>query len=263
MAVITLLTDFGLKDIYVGVMKGVILNINPEAKIIDLTHDISPQDIKEAVFLLGTAYQFFPKGTIHVIVVDPGVGSERRAILGVTKNYFFIAPDNGVLELIYQKEDIKVYHLNRPQYYLPQISSTFHGRDVFAPIAAHLSLGVSPETLGEEIFDYKRLDFPKPLKEKNSLKGEIIYIDHFGNLISNIRKEIFETFVRGNSFLIRIKNILLDQIVSYYQAVKPGKILALWDSSGYLEIAQFLGRADEALNVSIGEKIEINIRERL
>ena len=257
MSVITLLTDFGLKDVYIGVMKGVILNINPEAKIVDITHEVRPQDIKEAAFLLKTAYQFFPKSTIHVIVVDPGVGSARRPILAVTEDYLFVAPDNGVLELVYQNEKTKVYHLNNPHYFLPKISTTFHGRDIFAPIAAYLSLGVKPETLGKEINDYVRIDWPKPIKEVDCLKGEIIYIDRFGNLISNISRKIFDKYIGNKSFSIHFKNITLKQISSHYLSVSLGEILALWDSSDYLEIAQSLGNAKESLKANIGEKIEI------
>ena len=183
MAVITLITDFGLEDTYVGIMKGVILNINPNVQIVDLTHKIRPQSIKQASFLLKSAYGFFPKGTIHVAVVDPGVGSERRPLLVKTPNFFFIAPDNGILELIYQTEPVQVFHLSNPKYFLPEISATFHARDVFAPIAGYLSLGKTCEELGIEVYDFQRLEWPLPKVENNSLKGEVIYIDHFGNCL--------------------------------------------------------------------------------
>ena len=262
MPIITLTTDFGLKDPFVGIMKGVILSICPQATVIDLTHNITPQDIKETTFVLASAYRFFPKGTIHIIVVDPGVGSQRLPLLVKTPNYFFIAPDNGVLELIYQKEKVKVYHLNRPEYFLPQVSATFHGRDIFAPVAAHLAKGVLPEALGEEIEDFIRLNWPWPEISGQMLKGEVIYIDRFGNLITNISKEDFKKFIKPFSqqpFRIHIKDITLDHISPYYLAERPGTILALWDSSDHLEIACCLGNAKERLGVGVGEGVVVEV----
>ncbi len=263
MSIITLTTDFGLKDPFVGIMKGVILSICPQVTLIDLTHNITPQNIKEATFVLAGAYRFFPKGTIHVIVVDPGVGSQRRPLLAETPNHFFIAPDNGVLELIYQKEKVKVYHLNRSEYFLPQISATFHGRDIFAPVAAHLAHGVSPNALGEEITDFVRLNWPYPESSGRRLRGEVVYIDRFGNLITNISKEDFAKFIKPfgqpASLRIHIKDITLDHISPFYLAERPGTILALWDSSDYLEIACCLGNAKERLGVGVGEIVVVEI----
>ena len=257
MSIITLITDFGLEDTYVGIMKGVILNINPHVQIVDLTHKIRPQSIKQASFLLKTAYSFFPKGTIHVAVVDPGVGSKRRPLLVKTPSYFFIAPDNGVLELIYQTEPVEVFHLNNPKYFLPKISFTFHGRDVFAPIAGYLSLGKRCEEMGKKIYDFQRLEWPLPKVKDYVLKGEVIYIDHFGNLISNISRQKFQEFVKNYGFSIKIKNVVLKTIASHYLAVPPKEILAIWGSSEHLEIAQSMGSAKETLKANIGEKIEI------
>ncbi len=257
MSIITLITDFGLEDAYVGIMKGVILNINPHVQLVDLTHKIRPQSVKEASFLLKSAYGFFPKGTIHVAVVDPGVGSERRPLLVKTPSFFFIAPDNGILELIYQTEPVQVFHLNNPKYFLPEISVTFHARDVFAPIAGYLSLGKTCEELGIEVYDYQRLEWPLPKVEGNFLKGEVIYIDHFGNLITNISKHQFQNFIGNKGFSVKIKNIVLKNIAPHYLAVLPGEILAIWGSSEYLEIAQSMGSAKHKLKANIGEKIEI------
>jgi len=260
MSIITLTTDFGLKDPFVGIMKGVILSINPKVTLVDLTHNITPQNVKEATFALHSAYRFFPKGTIHVVVVDPGVGSKRRPLLVQTQDYFFIAPDNGVLELIFRENKPKVYHLNNPQFFLKKISATFHGRDVFAPIAAYLTLSIPPEKLGKEINDYNRLDWPLPQIENDTLKGTIIYIDRFGNLITNISQRLFQDFIKNSPFLIKIKGVTLNQIAPYYQAVPPGEIIAIWDSSDYLEIACSLGNAQEKLGVKVGEKVEVEKR---
>ncbi|MCD6320436.1 MAG: SAM-dependent chlorinase/fluorinase, partial [Candidatus Desulfofervidaceae bacterium] len=216
----------------------------------------------EAAFVLQSAYRFFPKGTIHVAVVDPGVGSRRRPLLVQTQDYFFIAPDNGVLELIFRENEVKVYYLNDPKYFFKKVSNTFHGRDVFAPVAAHLTLGIPPEKLGIEIDDFKRLEWPLPQTEGNILKGEIIYIDHFGNLITNISQGVFQHFVNTQPFSIKIKEVTLNQVVSHYLAVPPGKFIAIWDSSGYLEIACSLGNAKEKLGVRVGEKIEVELLEK-
>lgn len=257
--VITLTTDFGLKDAFVGIMKGVILKINPEAKIVDLSHEIGPQDIKEAAFILDNAYHYFPHQTTHVVVVDPGVGTKRRPILAENKDYFFVAPDNGVLGLIYQKSKINVYHITNTKYFLPNISQTFQGRDIFAPVAAHLSLGISPREMGIEITDYERGKWPFPKIKDHVLWGEIIYIDHFGNLITNIHRDMFKEFVKDSRFLITIKDIDLKDISPHYLAVSPGQILAVWGSSDYLEICQSMGSAKMVLDAKVGETIEIKI----
>ncbi len=261
--VITLTTDFGLKDAFVGIMKGVILKINPEAEIVDLTHEIGPQDVKQAAFILCNAYHYFPHQTIHIVVVDPGVGSKRRPILAKNKDYFFIAPDNGVLGLIYQKKKTSVYHITNTKYFLPNVSQTFQGRDIFAPVAAYLSLDIPPEQMGIEITDYERGKWPFPKIKDHVLLGEIIYIDHFGNLITNIHKDVFKKFVKDSKFLITIKDIDLKDISPYYLAVPYGEILAIWGSSEYLEICQSMGSAKMALNVKVGETIRIKLSEKL
>ena len=189
--VITLLTDFGNQDAYVGIMKGVIAGINPFANIVDICHSISPQDIFSGAYLLYTSYKYFPRKTIHVVVVDPGVGSRRNIICVETKNYFFLAPDNGILSFIVQEERLKsIIRVTNSKYFLPSLSSTFHGRDVFAPVAAHLSLGVRSQKMGIKINQLKQLDMPKPVHKKTGqVEGQIIYIDRFGNLITNIKRE--------------------------------------------------------------------------
>jgi hypothetical protein len=258
MAIISLITDFGLRDAYVGIMKGVILGINPKAQIVDLTHEIRPQSIKEAAFVLRGAYHFFPSGTIHIVVIDPGVGSKRRPLLVQTPNYFFLAPDNGVLELIYQNESVEVFYLSNKKYFLPNISTTFHGRDIFAPVAGYISLGRAAKGMGAKIKNYKRLKWPLAEVKSNKIIGKIIYIDRFGNLISNISKKQFDDFTENHLFTIKIKKIVLKSIAPSYLSVSAGEILAIWGSSGYLEIAQSMGSAKGELKANIGQSITIN-----
>lgn len=204
MKIIALLTDFGYKDNFVGIMKGVILGINPQVNLVDISHGVKPQSIFEAYFLLKNSYKFFPKGTIFVAVVDPGVGSKRKSILIETNDYFFIGPDNGIFSFLESHEIKNIVHLTNKEYFLKPVSSTFHGRDIFAPAAGFLSKGVSPEELGTLIKSIKRVEIPKPRIEKDKLVGEIIYIDGFGNLISNISREVFNKFTKGSEFEIAI-----------------------------------------------------------
>jgi len=189
--IITLTTDFGLADGFVGTMHGVILGICPAARVVDLSHGIAPQGVQEAAFVLAAAVPFFPAGTIHVVVVDPGVGSERRAIAVQTDHTFYVAPDNGVLsEALAQDELVVAVHLNRAAFWLPVVSHTFHGRDIFAPVAAHLACGVPLRELGEPINDLLRLPASQPERwADGTLVGHLRYIDHFGNLITDVRDQ--------------------------------------------------------------------------
>ena len=252
---ITLLTDFGNSDFYVGSMKGVLLSINPHIQIVDITHNLSSQNIEQGAFLLKQVYHYFPKGTIHVVVVDPGVGSNRNIITVETEKYLFLAPDNGVLKYIYDDySDYRVIAVTNPTYFLDQVSTTFHGRDIFAPVAGHLSLGVDIRDLGEECSDYCKPEIIKPVREKNKIKGEIMYIDSFGNCITNIEKEIIK---EKGKLQITIKDKILLGIKSTYSAVKRGESLALLGSSGMLEISLNQGNAHKRLGIEVGDKVVI------
>ena len=189
-SVITLLTDFGDQDAYAGIMKGVIAGINPHATIVDICHSIPPQDIFYGAYLLYTSYKYFPKGTIHVAVVDPSVGSERDIVCTEIHDYLFLTPNNGLLSFIVHEEQPKaIIHVTNNKYFLPSPSNTFHGRDIFAPVAAYLSLGVKPQQLGIKTNHLEQLDIPKPhYKKTGQLEGQIVYIDRFGNLITNITR---------------------------------------------------------------------------
>jgi len=187
MRFISLTTDFGLSDWFVGTMKGVIYRINPRVTVVDLTHDLLPGDIRAGSFALAAAYRYFPKGTIHVAVVDPGVGTDRKAIAVRTADYFFVGPDNGVLSFALRKERIKSIHaLENKTHFLKPLSQTFHGRDIFAPVAAELSRGLAIRKLGPAVHDLVHLPWPEPRHRQGSIKGEVVYIDRFGNAITNI-----------------------------------------------------------------------------
>ncbi|MFQ6040595.1 MAG: S-adenosyl-l-methionine hydroxide adenosyltransferase family protein [Candidatus Poribacteria bacterium] len=256
--IITLTTDFGTTDIFVGVMKGVILNLNPEAKIIDIAHDIEPQDIHAAAFLLSSAYRYFPPGTIHVGVIDPGVGSARRAIAVETEQYYFVAPDNGLLSYVLREEKVRcAVNLTNPEYFLPQISHTFHGRDIFAPVAAHLSCGVSLNSLGERITNIMQIPISTPDTSESEIVGQIIYIDRFGNLITNISQNLFESIKKGRDFMIFVKDRQIQQICRAYAEFPPGELLGIFSSFGNLEIAINGGNAAETLGVKRGDSIKV------
>ncbi|MBM3239330.1 SAM-dependent chlorinase/fluorinase [Candidatus Poribacteria bacterium] len=259
--IITLTTDFGTTDIFVGVMKGVILSINPDAKIIDITHDIEPQDIYAGAFLLNSAYSYFPPGTIHVGVIDPGVGSVRRAIAVATEQYYFVAPDNGLLSYVLCKEIVKsAVNLTNPKYFLPQVSNTFHGRDIFAPVAAHISRGVSLNLLGEQITNIAQIPISIPDASETEIIGQIIYIDRFGNLITNVSHELFESARKKRNFIIFVKDRQMRRICLAYAEVSAGELLGIFSSFGNLEIAINAGNAAEILKVKRGDAIKIRFQ---
>ena len=261
---ITLTTDFGTSDTYVGTMKGVILGINPNAQIVDLTHDISPQDVYEAAFSIYAAHDYFPDGTVHIIVVDPGVGSERRAIIHQTDKAFFVCPDNGVLSYLLQGvEDIEVEHghpiqtvaIQNRAYWLPEVSNTFHGRDVFAPVAAHLSLGVPLDDFGPPLQTLVRLPLPVPEISGDALMGQVVKIDRFGNAITNITALAFADDF--SVYEIRVGRVTLNRLNRAYVDSGIGEPLAIIGSTGLLEIAINAGNAKADLGLKIGDPVRI------
>lgn len=263
MKTITLLTDFGLKDGNVGVMKGVILGIAPEVQLVDISHQISPQNIAEAALILYRSAPYFPGGTVHVIVVDPGVGTVRRPIAGRIGDQFYVAPDNGVLTMVLERAEnlgllIELYHLDKTGYWLHEISDVFHGRDIFAPVGAHLANAVSLQNLGTRIHDMIRLRISQPEGIPRGLRGEIIHIDHFGNFSSNIRKEHLSDF---RSVTVIFKDTVLDGLVKTFGERKPGELVALFGSTGNLIISAVNGDAASILNAKIGDPIEVITRD--
>ncbi len=262
--IITLTTDFGTRDYFSGGMKGVILGINPEANIVDITHEVPSQDIWGAAYILGAAYGYFPPGTVHVVVVDPGVGSARRPIMAVTDKYVFIGPDNGVLSFVYQDPGFaRVLHINASHYFLPMKGSTFHAREVFAPIAAWLTKGIPSERVGDEITDYVRFAIPAPRKDGDgSVLGEVVYFDKFGNSITNITSEEVEALSGasgGGPLKTAVKDVIIDNISPFYASVEKGGVGAVINGNGYLEIYINQGDARRTLGLKRGEKVKLSI----
>ncbi len=257
MGVIVLLTDFGLNDNFVGVMKGVIYGINPEVRIVDLCHQIESHNIQEAAFLLRGSYSYFPEGTVFLIVVDPGVGTERKSIIVETGKYLFVAPDNGVLSFLVERDIKRIIQITNKKYFVKPVSHTFHGRDIFAPVAAHLSKGEKIENFGSQISDIKKIKLPEPQAEKNRLSGEVIYVDHFGNLITNINKDTFLRFVRDKKFQIVIGKAKISKISSSYEEGKKGLPIAIFGSFDSLEISLCRNNASRGLDLNKGTKIYI------
>ena len=264
-------TDFGLADSYAAVMKGVALRINPRLRLFDLTHQIAPQNIAQGAFVLGASCRYFPAGAIHVAVVDPGVGTARRPILVLTPHAAFVAPDNGLLTRALAEylpnppqqpgmaplpPEVRAFHLDNPDYWLHPVSDTFHGRDIFTPAAAHLSRGVAPESLGRPINDLVWLPAPQPRANAESISGEIVYCDTYGNLISNIpaslleNRRIREIRIRGR-IIRRLSRTFLDHDAA------PENLIALIGSHGCLEIAVPNGSAAAALPAAPGEPLTI------
>ncbi len=254
-AVITLTTDFGLEDPFVGIMKGVILNVCPAARLIDITHQIEPQNILQAAWVLKAAHTYFPKNSVHLVVVDPGVGSERRPIAVKTRSAFFVAPDNGVLTPVLDKS-AAIYELTKQKYFLKDISSTFHGRDVFAPAAAWIAKGTALSKMGSKITDPQTLTLPQPELKKNGITGEIIYSDRFGNLTTNIPADLVHSFSqRVDNMTIQVGKTRIKGLVSSYSQGKPGELGCLINSWGNLEIFCRESNAAKKLKVAAGKKI--------
>lgn len=248
--VITLLTDFGTTDYFVGAVKGAILSVNPHAIIADITHNIPPHDIEAAAFTLFACYQTFPIGTIHVAVVDPGVGSERRPIVVSAGEQFFVGPDNGIFTYIYDREPShQIFHVTAQKYFRTSASSTFHGRDIFAPIAAALSNGANPEKLGSGITDQVRL--------KDSLTSKvlrIIHIDRFGNCITNITRDLIDSERRP---ILVINRKRIRTFREFYGSAEPNELFAIWGSAGFLEVSINGRQAAKVLGAKRGDKVVI------
>jgi len=264
MSIITLLTDFGTEDVYVGVMKGVILSINPSAAVVDVCHYIDPQDLIEAAYLIKSSYKYFPRGTIHIIVVDPGVGGDRSIVAVKISGHIFLAPDNGVLTLLMNEGEVDtIVRVENRRYFLDSISRTFHGRDIFAPVGSHISKGVPIEKLGPHLVmqDLIRLSIPKPyISDKDELIGMIISIDRFGNCMSNIDENFLNKFVKNGSekkLEIKIGKTVINSLSHTYIDAGPKCPLAIIGSFGYLEIALNCDNAGHLLNIKKGDTITL------
>jgi S-adenosylmethionine hydrolase len=272
-SIITLTTDFGYEDAYVGAMKGAILSINPAANIIDVSHSVGPQNILQGAFILNAAYRYFPKDTIHVAIVDPGVGSDREGVILKTPSATFVAPDNGILSYIIDdlfsiegqppdeqtqdltevvfKKGLEAAAITDPRFWRHPVSSTFHGRDIFAPVAGGLSLGISLSEFGEKVNSLHIVCVPKPLDSEGSLIGKVLHIDHFGTLITNIKSNDLP----GKDALVEVVGYCIQGISDYY-AQKEG-VLAVVGSSGYLEISLRDGSACDFLGAIVGDEVRV------
>jgi len=272
-SIITLTTDFGSNDAYVAIMKGVILSINPEVNIVDITHSIEPQNILQAAFVVNSAYRYFPKRTVHMAIVDPGVGGERRGIILKTVSALFVAPDNGILSYVINefslnegalsqcsqsleeakfKTGLEAVAITDPRFWRHPVSPTFHGRDIFAPVAAGLSLGISLYEFGEKITSLYVFPTPKPyFDSQGNLVGHILYIDHFGNLITDIKS----TDLPGGDVIIEVAGQRIQGITHYYEQEEG--LMAIVGSSGYLEISLSSGSACDFLGMGVGDEMKV------
>jgi S-adenosyl-L-methionine hydrolase (adenosine-forming) len=253
--IITLTTDFGLADPFVGIMKGVILGIAPGAQLVDLTHEIRSYDILEAALILDGSYRYFPAGTVHVIVVDPGVGSERRPIAVAANGHIFVAPDNGVLSLVLQTDLVAVHEITNKNLFPRPVSRTFHGRDIFAPVAAHLATGTPVESVGPRMVDFLELPFPLLRRQDGRLLGSVLRIDKFGNIITNLRLKDL-----GPEFSITVAGVSVTRLRRSFSEGEPGECFAIEGSTGFIELALNQGSASDRLKVERGAEIEVETK---
>ncbi len=257
--IVTLTTDFGLEDHFVGAMKGVILSLAPRARIVDITHQVTPFAVPEAAFVVAEACRWFPAGTVHVVVVDPGVGTHRRPLVAEAGGHCFVAPDNGVLSLVLARSRHKVRQITAEQYFLHPVSRTFHGRDVFAPVAARLATGLAPARLGPQIPDYARGDFSEPAAcGRDRWRGVVLKVDRFGNLITSLRSRPLES----GRFVMRAGRRRITATARSYAEGKPGVLFVIEGSSGYLEIAANQGSAAALTGAAAGARVELSLPRR-
>lgn len=267
MRVISITTDFGTRDGFVGVMKGVILGIAPEAKIVDISHDISPQNVREAAVILARQVFYFPENSIHIAVIDPGVGTQRRPIAAQIGNQFVVGPDNGLFTPLYEKAEaegwlVKIVHTNKPEFWLSRISNVFHGRDIFSPVGAHLAVGVGLDELGEIITDPVRMSWPKPERSKRGCVGEVAHIDHFGNIISNIhRKDMSGLDDDLSKVNVSTTGIKLEGMVRTFGEGELGDMVALYSSNDFLAVSEVNGNAAVRFQVKVGDPFRAQIND--
>jgi S-adenosylmethionine hydrolase len=259
--IITLTTDYGTSDHLVGVLKGVILSINPDVNIIDITHRVLAHDVLDGALTIGQAYKYFPPKTIHLVVVDPGVGTPRRPVLVAGDQHYFIAPDNGVLSSVYdQSEALYAWNITSEHYFRNPVSNTFHGRDIFAPVAAWLSKSWQSSSFGEPITDFVRFALPKPKAAGNVVKGAVLRVDHFGNLITNITAADVPALVAANGkFTIRLGNGQVSKVVQTFAQGAQGEVVGIIGSSGFLEISVNKGNAARTLAAARGAEVTVEL----
>jgi S-adenosyl-L-methionine hydrolase (adenosine-forming) len=259
--IVTFTTDFGIQDHYVAAMKGVVLSINPQATLVDVSHSVQAFDVLDGALTITEAYNYFPSGTIHVVVVDPGVGTARRPILVSTEKQLFVAPDNGVLSMIYEREPrLSVRHITSEHYFLQPVSAPFHGRDIFARVGGYLSKGVETQKFGEPITDFVRFAAPRPKAvNERMMRGVVLKVDKFGNIVTNFRAEDVPALFGGDApaFKIMVGPHEVTKIHTAYAQGAPGEVFAIVGSMGFLEIAANRASAAETLNVQKGTDVGV------
>jgi S-adenosylmethionine hydrolase len=256
-SLVTLTTDFGQGSSYVAALKGVLLGVNSQARLVDLAHNIPAQDLRYTAFFLRTAVPYFPPATLHVVVVDPGVGTARAILYVEVAGQRLLVPDNGCwTTLAADRDPERVIRLTEPRYWRPEVSATFHGRDIFAPSAGHLSLGLDPCLLGPAVTDWVRLELPVPALDGEALLGEVVFIDHFGNLLTNIPAEALSRW-GGKSVTVKVGMETVTRRVRTYGEVEPGTLVALVSSMGTLEVAVSHGDAAARLHAAVGTPVEV------
>lgn len=254
MTIITLTTDFGLADGYVGTMKGVILGLCPAARLVDLSHEIAGQNVAQAAFVLSRAATYFPAGAIHLAVVDPGVGGGRRPLLVQTPRAFFVGPDNGLFTFALDEPGSQPWELNRPEYWLPRVSRTFHGRDIFAAVAGHLARGILPEQMGRPISNPVRLPLALPVRHADGrINGQVVHADRFGNLITDVPAD----WVAAGRWRVEVASREINGLSATYADAAPGALLALVSSGGTVEIAVREGSAADRLGAGVGAAVNL------
>lgn len=263
MPTISLMTDFGIKDGNVGVMKGVIWGICPSAQIADLSHMVAAQNIREAALIIARSAPYYPPGSVHVIVVDPGVGTARRPIAARIGEQFFVCPDNGILTLLLEKAEaegqpVEIVHLTRPEYWLKKISHVFHGRDIFAPTAAHIASGIPLPLLGDPVTEPVKLAIPRPEQTAHGWKGEVMHIDHFGNLSCNIREEHLAGLA-PKSISVTVAGARIEGMINTFGERPVGELVALLGSTGNLVISVVNGNAAQTINAQVGNPVEVTV----
>lgn len=259
--IITLTTDFGLQDHYVSAIKAVIIGIAPDVRLVDVSHTIPPQDIMAGAWVTRNAAFLFPPETVHLVVVDPGVGTDRNPIVLKIGDQYFVGPDNGIFSLLYDEFKFEAYKLNKPDFWRKERSRTFHGRDIFAPVAAHISNGVPLKELGDPITDLVTYHWAVPLGDKDGLQGWVIHIDQFGNLITNISEKLLEDTAGRRKVKIYVGNTIIDHLVNTFGDVEPGEPVAFIGSSGMLEVAINKGNAAKMLSVDKGAQISLVLQK--
>lgn len=259
--VITLTTDFGLRDYYVSAMKAVILDIAPDVRLVDISHEIPSQDIMAGSWVLKNSAMLFPPNSVHAVVVDPGVGTERKPVALKIDDQFFVGPDNGIFSLLTEDKEFEAVRLTNSKYWTQNLSSTFHGRDIFAPVAAHLSLGVNLGDLGEPLDELETYRWAVPIADKDGIQGWVIHIDKFGNLITNVSASLIEEVIGDKNLKLYVGNTILNKIKPTFGSVPDAEPVAYIGSSGMLEIGINKGNAEQMLSVQKGAQISLVLQK--